>query len=144
MMIKQKTKFTKFFYLFLIFTLFVSCTPQISKFDNIAYENTISLKVESLYLMSKATNPYQLYENKVEQRKPEFEKTNEEYKQITVNDITAQKWGMIKNPGNNLFGSFLKRWEEKGMIPPFKGDEAIKLVSKTFGDIIELETNKVK
>lgn len=140
----QGYKFINKSYLFLIFTIFVSCTPLISKFDYIAYENTISLKVDALHLMSKATNPYQQYETKVEQLKLDLKKVYEYSKQIPLNEITAQQWELMKNPGNNLLGGFLKRWEEKGMIPPFMVDEAIKLVSKSFDDIIELETNKIK
>jgi len=94
--------------------------------------------------MSKATNPYQQYETKVEQLKLDLEKAYEYSKQIPLNEITAQQWELMKNPENNLLGGFLKMWEEKGMIPPFMVDETKKLVSKSFDEIIELETKKIK
>ncbi len=140
----QGYKFINKSYLFLIITIFLSCASHISKFDYIAYENTISLKVDALYLMNKATNPYQQYETKVEQLKLDLEKAYEYSKQIPLNEITTQQWKLMKNPESNLLGGFLKMWEEKEMISPFMVNETKKLVSESFDEIIELETNKIK
>lgn len=144
MPIKQRNKFTQKSYLFLVFVLFVSCASHISKFDYIAYENAISLKVEALYLMSKATNPYKQLEPEVEQLKLDLEKAYEYSKQIPLNEITTQQWKLLKNPDKNLLGGFLKQWQEDSTLSAFYIDEKKMEISDAFDQIIELETKKIK
>lgn len=130
--------------LIMMFILFIGCASHISKFDYIAYENAISLKVEALYLMTKATNPFDEYANEVEQLKLELEKAYEYSRLIPLNEITTQQWELMKNPENNLLGGFFKMWEEQDTIPPFTIEEIKKLVSESFDEIIELEIKKIK
>lgn len=127
-----------------VFGVLISCAPTMAKFDYVAYENAISLKVETLYLMSKATNPYPEFSEKVEALQLEFDKAYEYARQIPNNEITTRQWEILKNPDNNLLGGFLKRWQEEATLSSYFIEEAKIQVSGAFDNIIGLETKKIK
>lgn len=108
-----------FLAIFTVFGVIISCAPNIAKFDYVAYENAISLKVETLYLMSKATHPFPEFSEKVEELKLELDKAYEYARQIPNNEISAQQWEILKNPDSNLLGGFLKRWQNEETLSTY-------------------------
>jgi DNA transposition AAA+ family ATPase len=50
----------------------------------------------------------------------------------------------MKDPDKNLLGGFLKRWKEKDKLSAVFVDEAKRLISTGFDQIIGLESGKIK
>ncbi|MFV1982649.1 MAG: hypothetical protein ACC657_03845 [Thiohalomonadales bacterium] len=133
------------FIVLLLLILFIgACTPLIGAYSPTAYSNATSLKVESLALMDKATEPYSKHTDKVEELVIDLNKAYEYVNGLPRNSISAQQWKILIDTGSDgkLIGKFIKRWEEAGtknqtFIDNFKG-----LVSDAFDEIICLEVNK--
>jgi hypothetical protein len=123
-----------------ILTACASITP----FSQRAYEQAVSLKVESLALMDKATAPYNQHQQQADTLKLNLEKAFEYAKGLPKNEETTRQWLIIKDPGRNLLGGFLKRWEEKSTLSRAFIEESKKLIADGFDAIIELESGKRK
>lgn len=123
--------------------LFSACT-SISPFSQKAYEQATRLKVESLNLMGKATQPFSKYEEKVEQLSQEIEIAYEFAFGRPDNEISARQWEMLKDPSKNLLGGFLLRWEQESKLSKFFIEEAQKVIGQAFDQIIQLESQKIK
>ena len=103
-------------FVLITYTLFtvilVGCFPQVANFSPIAYEQSISLKVDSLFLIEKAVGQYDIHEKEVVELLIKIEKAYEYAKGRLNNEYTAQQWEILKDPERNLLGGFLKRWQE--------------------------------
>lgn len=134
----------RLFFLSMGFIFVLGCSPLISQFDATAYRDATSLKVDSLVIMNKATTSYKLHSQEVEMLKIKLDKAYEYAKGIPHNEITAQMWKKMIDPGQALLGGFLQRWEEKETFSSFYVREEKKMISHAFDDIICLEANKKK
>lgn len=130
----------------LIFLLVIglSSCATISTFSETAYEQATSLKVEALLLMDKATEPFDSHLKEVESLAASVEKAYEFAKGRPKNEISAKQWEILKDPGRNLLGGFLKRWKEESTLSRAFVNEAKSLVSDAFDTIIGLESGKIK
>lgn len=137
-------RFKVLFILPLGFIFVSACSPIISQFDATAYRDATSLKVDSLVIMSEATDPYKLHAQEVSVLKIKLDKAYEYAKGIPHNEITAQMWKKMIAPDQNLMGGFLKRWKSKGTFSSFYIREEKKMIAHAFDDIICLEANKKK
>jgi len=120
-----------------------SCTT-ISPFNQKAYEQATSLKVDALALMDKATVPFSTQRKSVDALKLNVEKAYEYSKGLPQNTETTQQWIIIKDPLRNSLGGFLQRWKEKSTLRKAFIREAKSLVSDGFDQVIELESGKRK
>ena len=102
----------------LCLSLFVGCASTIAKYNPVSYQYAVSLKVESLELMDKATQSYKEHASEVEL--------------------------LLKNPDRNLLGGFTNRWQERGSLSEVFVTEAKTNVALAFDQIIELESGKLK
>jgi hypothetical protein len=132
--------------MFLIILTFsiTGCALSVDSFDNLAYHNATSLKVDSLALMGKATESYSKHEDTVEALKLSVEKAYEYANGRPKNEEVSEQWVLMKDPEKNLLGGFLVRWKEKGKLSPAFVDEAMRLISSGFDQIIGLESGKIK
>lgn len=121
-----------------------ACTATIAPFSSIAFEQATSLKVEALVVMSKATEPFANHRDDVETLKINVDKAHEFARNRPKNEYSTAQWGKLKDPDSNLLGGFLKRWEQQSRLSPTFVDEAKRLVSDAFDQIIGLETGKQK
>ncbi|MCK9559345.1 MAG: hypothetical protein M0R44_02735 [Candidatus Marinimicrobia bacterium] len=121
-----------------------ACAPMTARFDPVAYERTISLKVETLALMAKADEPFDQHAEAVAALQKELEKAYEAAKGRPRNDYTTLQWQIIKNPRGNLVGGFFRHWQEKGALSPVMVAESSKLIADAFDQIIGLEGGKIK
>ena len=135
---------TKSFIKLLIPLCIIGCTPQISQFSPIAYEQATSLKVDSLVLMGKATESYADYEEEVSELMNRVEKSYEFAKGLPHNEYSTKQWKILKDPDRNLLGGFMKRWKEQGNLSPTFINEARRLISDAYDTIIGLESRKIK
>lgn len=140
----MRNRLRLFFFLSLGFILILGCSPLISQFDATAYRDATSLKVDSLVIMSEATDSYRLHSQEVNLLEIKLDKAYEYTKGIPHNEITAQMWQKMIAPDQGLLGEFLHRWKEKGSFSAFYVREEKKMIEHAFDDIICLEANKRK
>lgn len=135
----------KLFQSFLIFTISLmiwSCS-SISEFSPEAYKQAVNLKVESLELMSFATEQYSDFGEDVVYLRTELKKAYEFSKGRPNNEISTRQWEVLINEEGNLLGGFLKRWETDGTLSQMFITEMQMLVSDAFDTIIGLESGKI-
>jgi len=131
-------------WLILFSIAFSGCTLQIDKYDKVAYQNATSIKVDSLALMSRATEPYGKNEESVDALKIEVEKAYEYAKGRPKNEIVTKQWEIMKDPNRNLLGGFFSRWQKKEVLSKNFIAEAKINISLGFDQIIGLESGKIK
>jgi hypothetical protein len=116
----------------------------ISTYDQYAYTQTTSLKVEALSLMGKASRDAASQNEAIEQLLLNVEKAYEYEKGRPKNELTTRMWDVLKSPDRNLLGGFVKRWREKKRLSQAFIEEAKELVAEAFDLISGLESQKIK
>lgn len=135
----------KYLYLSLIVAITIAgCTNLQALYNEKAYAQAVSLKIEALDLMDKATDPYEEHQESVDSLKKELSKAYEYAKGRPSNQESTRQWELMKDPERNLLGGFLHRWEQEGTLSTGFIDEAKELISDAFDTIIELESGKRK
>jgi hypothetical protein len=124
--------------------LFTGSCKTISVFDQQAYAQAISLKVDALAIMDKATETYASQQAGIDAVNTQIEKAYEYEKHRQKSVITVKMWELLKSPDRNLFGGFLKRWKDKSTLNADFVSEAKTQVAQAFDMIVELESEKVK
>ena len=142
---KEQTTSTLFRNLTLLILLvsFFGCAT-ISSFDQYAYTQTTSLKVDVLNTMDLAVNEYKTQEATVQELQTKLQKVYEYEKNRPKNEITFNMWDMLLNPDGHLVGGFLKRWKTDGKLSKTFIDNDKKIVSDAFDQIAGLESHKIK
>lgn len=128
----------------LVILLVITACTSTAIFNQRAYEQNISIKVESIALMNKADQPYSNFIEEIEKLKLDIEKAYEYAKGLPNNDETVAQWEIIKDPERNSIIGFLKRWEEENTLNRAFIDNSIKLISEHLDQVIELESGKRK
>jgi hypothetical protein len=126
----------------LLFLIISSCN-SISEFSPEAYKQAVDLKVESLVIMSYATESFQDYKSDVTLLKQKLRKAYEFAKGRPGNEISTQQWEILIDEERNLLSGFLKRWEDEDTLNEMFITEAQSLVSDAFDTIIGLESGKI-
>jgi hypothetical protein len=128
--------------LFVIFSA-VSCA-SISSFDQQAYTQTTSVKVDALNLMDLAKYDYATQENNVKEYLTKQQKIYEYEKNRPKNEITLKLWDKLLDKDGHLLGGFLNRWQTETKLNETFIAEEKKLVDKAFDQISGLESKKIK
>ena len=123
--------------------IFSACST-ISKFDQYSYTQATSLKVDALNAMGHAAEPYALHQAEVAKVKADIDKIYEYEKNRPKNVVTEKMWVVIKDTTGNLFGGFVRRWQQEGKLDAVFIKEAQGLVSASFDQISQLESGKIK
>lgn len=123
--------------------LSVNC-GSIANYSPAAYEQAVTLKVESLEIMSFATEEYSQHENSIIELTRSLNIAHEFSKGRPDNEISTQQWQILLDPEKNLLGGFFKRWKDAGTLSEMFIDEMQKIVSDAFDTIIGLESGKIK
>ena len=139
----MKNIFLKSYSFLLIAILTVGCVSS-AIFNQKAYEQTTSLKVDALTLMDKAIEPYANHQAVIDGLKLNMEKAYQYCKGLPDNDETIKQWEIIKDPNRNSLMGFLNRWETQKQLKPDFINDAKGLVSDGFDAVIELESGKRK
>lgn len=121
-----------------------NCGNMQAVFSERAYQQAVSLKVESLELMDQATGNYSNHQQQVEQLKTELQKAYQYAQGRPNNETTTRQWEILIDPERNLLGGFLARWEQEGTMSQVFIDENKKIIADAFDTIIELESGKMK
>lgn len=121
-----------------------SCAPTISLYDQHAYQETTSVKVDALDLMSQATDEYQAHAKEVQQLESQIQKIYEYEKNRPKNEITVRMWEKLKDKNEQLLGGFLQKWKMEERIAAAVVEGAKKNVGLAFDQIAQLEIQKIK
>ncbi len=124
--------------------LAIAACSYISSYDQYAYQQDISLKVDALALMDKATETYASHTKDVQTLQTELEKAYEYAKARPKNEVTTKQWELLMDPDHHLLGGFLKRWKAESKLSPIFIQQAKGLVGSAFDTISGLESGKVK
>jgi hypothetical protein len=116
----------------------------ISPYSETAYQNATSLKVDSLALMAKATEPYAQHQAEVEALRLNIDKAYEYAKGLPNNSITTRQWEIIKDPNRHLMGGFLELWRTKSTLSATYIADKQRQIGAAFDQIIGLESGKIK
>lgn len=128
---------------FLILMSIAGCSSM-STFDQQAYSQTVSLKIDALKVMDLATNDYALHQEKAELIKTQLLKCHEYAKHRPKNTITTEMWQVLLDENGHLLGGFLVRWEKDKVLGKTFIVESKKLIGNAFDKIAELESKKIK
>ncbi|MBE9586598.1 hypothetical protein IM792_19270 [Mucilaginibacter sp. JRF] len=128
----------------IIITVMAACSPLMSPFDQVAYTQVTSLKVDALNLMGKATEPYSSHEAEVKDLQIKVDKAIEYDKHRANNGITITMWELLNAPDKHLLGGYFVRWKEKSTLDTAFISAQKKIVGKAFDQIAELESKKIK
>ena len=115
---------------------------MIGSYSPTAYENATSLKAETLALMDKADEPFANHRAEVEQHQVKLQSAYEFVRGVPSNSISAMQWEILIKEDGDLFGKFVRRWEERSTLNAILIEEFKKLVADAFDEIICLEANK--
>jgi hypothetical protein len=115
-----------------------------SPFNQVAYEQATSLKVDVLSTMDNAAEPFAAHKTEVQQVTSDLKKAFEYAKGRPNNEESTRQWAIMQDPNRNLLGGFLKRWEEKSTLSPAFIEGAKTNVADGFDQIIGLESGKIK
>ena len=121
----------------------MSCST-ISKFDQYAYTQATSIKVDALQVMGQATGDYQLHTAEVSVVQTNISKMFEYEKNRPKNGVTEKMWTLLQDSTGHLFGGFIKRWQTEGKLDTVFVKEAQLLVGSSFDQISQLESGKIK
>ena len=126
-------------------TLLVSCGNSISLFDQYAYAQATSAKVDAMNVMSSATENYSMHKKEVSELTTEIEKIYEYEKNRKSNKISLELWADIRDTSKQSLYGFLNRWQRKGTLSK-EGfiDPAKKIIGEQFDQIAQLEGGKNK
>lgn len=130
--------------LFLLTVLALNACASISGFDQYAYIQSTSLKVDAMALMDLATEEYAAHAPVVKDLQRKIEKAYEYEKHRPKNSLSAGLWEKLKDPRGNLLGGFLLLWKEEGKAGKVYILEKKKQVGQAFDIISELESKKIK
>jgi len=132
----------RFYFLLSLLVFLQGCTPLIGPYSPVAYQNATSLKVETLAMMDKATDPYDEHKNEVEKLFIEVNKAHEFVQGIPSNSISAEQWAILIKRDGDLMGRFFSHWHDSKTLSKVYIDEFKQVISDSFDQIICLEANK--
>ena len=146
----NKNKVTKklpYLLSFVLAVVFCACNilgPTIASYDQYAYTQTTSLKVDALNLMDSAVYSYQSEIKNVATVKLNIQKLYEYDKNRAKNSITMKQWQILMDTNGHLLGGFLVRWRNSGKLKKAFIDDAKAIVDSSFSQIAKLESRKVQ
>ena len=128
----------------LVLSALLTACATISKFDQYAYTQATSLKVDALSVMGKASESYTLHQQDVQQVKTALDKMYEYEKNRPKNTITEKMWSVLTDSTGHLYGGFVKRWQKEDKLDTAFIRISKELVGQSFVQISGLESGKIK
>jgi hypothetical protein len=120
------------------------CASSIALFDQYAYTQTTSIKVDVLNVMDHAVDEYSAHQQEITRVNTAIQKMIEYEKHRPKDSITTKMWQLMNDPGRHLYGGFIVRWKKQGHLRPAAVADAKVLIGLSFDQIAELESGKIK
>jgi hypothetical protein len=117
----------------------------VSLYDSFAYQQATALKVETLDLMDKGTEPFSQHQSQAADLRLKLLKAYEYEKGRPKNDESTGMWRIMTD--STEAGSpvaFLEFWKRKGAVNPAFVREQKEQVGQNFDRVIRLESLKLK
>jgi hypothetical protein len=131
-------------FLLLLGCLLLASCSTIANYDQAAYEHATAVKVDTLVVMSKATDPYASHQREIAELQIALDKAYEYDRNRPLNDITVKMWDKLRDPQRDLLGGFLREWKEDGPLLPKYVQHKKQQIGEGFDTIIQLESGKIK
>ena len=116
-----------------------SCAT-ISKYDQYAYMETNSIKVDAVNIMADATDDYTAHQAEVTTLQTSIDKMVAYETNRPKNTISEKMWNLLNDPNGNLYGGFMVRWKREGKLDSVFISQSQKLVGQSFDQISQLES----
>lgn len=127
----------------MIVILLSSCTLM-SRFDQFAYVQSTSLKVEVLSLIEEGTSSYPEKAADIRAMEIKLEKALEYERFRPKNQITLQQYQLLTDPEGNLVGGAFRLWKNNGKLSTAYIKNKKEQIAKAFDLISSLEAAKIK
>jgi hypothetical protein len=131
------------FMLLLFLLSFIGCSP-VSDFNQLAYDQSMSIKSQAVNLISKANENYLDHQSAIDSLKQNVEQAYQYSKTIPFNDETISQWEIIRDPGRNSLFGLLERWKSNTKLNDTFISQVKILITSDFNAIIGYENNKRK
>jgi hypothetical protein len=138
----MKTLVVKLLFPLLFLSLF-GCAP-VSDFNQVALDQSMSIKNDALNLISKATDNYSVHQSEIDSLKLSVENAYQYSKTIPNNKETISQWEIIRDPSRSSLFGLLERWKNKTTLSDTFISEVKLLIASDFNTIIDFENNKKK
>ena len=138
----MKTLAVKLLFPFLFLSL-VGCAP-VSEFNQLAYQQSVTLKTDALNLISKSNENYIDHQSEIDSLKLNVENAYQYSKTIPNNKETISQWEIIRDPNRSSLFGLLERWKSKTTLSDTFISEVKLLIASDFNTIIDFENNKRK
>ncbi len=128
-----------------VLLLALAVSACVSLYDSFAYQQATALKVETLDLMSKGTEPFSQHQTHADDLRLKLLKAYEYEKSRPKNVESAEMWRIMTDStegGSPL--AFLELWKKKGAVGKAFVRESQGQVSQNFDRVIKLESLKLK
>jgi hypothetical protein len=141
----MKTKKTNYlFRIFLFSALALIACNTMSHFDQYAYTQSTSIKVDALNLIDLATEDYKTHEKEVKEVDTKVQKIYEYEKNRPKNEFTTRQWEILKDTTKDLYGGFIAMWRKNGKVGKTFIENKKAQIGKAFDQISQLESKKIK
>jgi hypothetical protein len=133
----------------ILFSLAFAGCASISDYDQTAYKNAVDLKVDTLTVMSRATQPYSSQKDSLDALEVQMEKAYEYDAGRPLNQKTLKMWGILlktdpANPEDGIWPKFVEKWRVDGRLSGAYLLNKKENVADAFNKIIQLESGKLK
>jgi hypothetical protein len=116
----------------------------ISKYDQYAYAQSTSLKIDALNVMNLASQKYDMHISDVTAVNTAIDKMVAYEGNRPKNELSEKMWVMLRDTNQNLYGGFIKRWKSEGTLSPAFIKESQVLIGHAFDQASQLESGKIK
>lgn len=128
---------------FLSLLILCSCSPRISLYDQYAYTQVTSIKIDALMVMQEASESYTSHISDIKKVDISIRKIIEYEKHRPTNSISTQMWEKLNDPGVPLYAGFITRWKQKGKLDTAFVSSQQRIIGLAFDQIAELESGKI-
>ena len=133
-----------YFVIILLVLFFQSCSPLISVYDQYAYTQATSLKVDLQNLVKEsAIINYDDAKDNISKVNPELQKAFEYAKGRSKNSLSTSQYSILLSD-TDFFKRFLNDWKVQKKEPEIAADEESVKIGQLMDKIIELENGKNK
>jgi hypothetical protein len=126
-----------------LFLFLVGCAP-VSEFNQLAYQQSVTLKTDALNLISKSNENYIDHQSEIDSLKLNVENAYQYSKTIPNNKETISQWEIIRDPNRSSLFGLLERWKNKTTLSDTFISQVKILIASDFNTIIDFENNKRK
>lgn len=129
--------------------LLLTACSTISSFDQAAYANATSLKVDTINLVGKATGSYSAHTREISELTVQLDKAYEYDKGRPLNQKTLQLWEQLltekpDDPDSGVYPRFIRLWKKQGSVSAAAVSGKQQRIALAFDQIIGLESGKTR